>query len=207
MKPLYIAIEGGEGSGKSSLVAALKAELGDSILVTREPGGSPDGAVIRHLLLTHPLAAHTTSETELYLMFADRYDNIEKTVMPALEKGIPVVTDRSDGSSYAYQVAAGDNRAKLEHAFSVLRKKLPRLPDLYVFIDIAPEIGLQRRRRAGDENHIDKRPLEFHRRVRQGFADFRDMHARQSVVIDANRPFEEVKADFLTLMRKELSRF
>ena len=107
MKALYIAVEGGEGTGKSSLIAALKAELGDSILATHEPGGSPDGKVIRRLALTHPLSNQASSETLLYLMFTDRFDHVEKVIMPALAKGKTVITDRSDASSYAYQVVAG----------------------------------------------------------------------------------------------------
>ena len=106
-RPKYIAVDGGEGSGKSSQIALLRREFGDSIFLTREPGGSPDGEVIRRILLDHPLSPMAAPETELHLMFVDRYDHVEQVIRPVLERGLHVVTDRSDASSYAYQVVAG----------------------------------------------------------------------------------------------------
>src|SRR3989344_1089779 len=133
--PRFIAIEGGEGSGKSSLVSALKDSLGDSVVVTREPGGSPYGEAIRDLALKDPRAGQAPAATMLCLMFASRYDHVENIIRPALSKGLSVVSDRFDGSSYAYNVCA-QSRGSLEYLFWKLRTEISVLLDLYVYIDV-----------------------------------------------------------------------
>lgn len=220
-KAKYIAVDGGEGSGKSSQIALLKREFGDALMLTREPGGSPDGAVIRRILLDHPLSPSAEPETELHLMFVDRYDHVTKVIKPALEQGIHVITDRSDASSYAYQVVAGTMqpddaqfepgkillREKMEMKFWEYRRLLPILPDLYITFDVKPKIGLTRRKSTNDTNHIDRRPVRFHDQVRRGLLDFPKFVPQRSVVIDANRPLEQVTEDFFAVIRKELNGF
>lgn len=220
-RPKYIAVDGGEGSGKSSQIALLKKEFGDPIFLTREPGGSPGGKVIRRILLEHPLAPMAAPETELHLMFVDRYDHVKLVIQPALDNGLAVITDRSDASSYAYQVVAGSvplsgghldpgemkSREKLEAKFWQYRKSLPVLPDLYVIFDVDPKIGLARRNGTKDTNHIDRRPIEFHERVRKALLDFPNYIPSRSVVINANQSFDRVSEDFFSVMRKELNGF
>lgn len=203
MKPKYIAIEGGEGSGKSTLLVALKEEFGSSIIVTREPGGSPYGEMIRDSVLKHPLAKQASPETLMCGMFMARFDSIRNTVCPALNSGKHVITDRSDASSYAYQVIASGMRQELELAFWNLRKLMKVIPDLYIFLDVDPVEGLRRRGNTTEINHIDELPLEFHERVRQGFLQFLPQTTRH-IVIDANRPLEEVRVDFLDTIRREI---
>ena len=199
-KPLFIAIEGGEGSGKSSLLAALKESMADRVVTTREPGGSPLGAVIRETILKHPLAAQATPATMFCGMFMSRFELLDKIVGPALAAGVSVVTDRFDASTYAYNVWA-QSGGKLEKQFWALREAIPRLPDLYVFIDVDPAEGLRRARARnaskGDGNHFDDRDIEFHKKVKEGYLKFMRSPAVENVVIDANRPLEEVKKDFL----------
>ena len=120
-KPKFIVIEGGEGSGKSTLLIALKETLGDRIFTTREPGGSPYAEVIRNIALKDPLAKTAPAETTLCLMFASRFDNTQNAIMPALKNGLPVIADRFDASSYAYQIHAQSN-GQLEDVFWGLRK-------------------------------------------------------------------------------------
>src|ERR1035437_1115688 len=139
-KPLFIVIEGGEGSGKSSLMIALKELLSDKIFTSREPGGSPYAEVIRNVTVKEPLAKGTPAETTLCLMFASRFDNTARAIVPALKAGTPVIADRFDASSYAYNVMAQSGGA-LEDVFWSLRERLATLPDLYVFIDVSPKEG------------------------------------------------------------------
>jgi dTMP kinase len=207
-KPLFIVIEGGEGSGKSSLMIALKEALGDKIFTTREPGGSPYAEVIRNVTVKEPLAKGTPVETTLCLMFASRFENTARAIVPTLEAGIPVVADRFDASSYAYNVMAQSDGV-LEDVFWGLREQLAALPDLYVFIDVSPEEGI---RRASNRNqsllhgakydHFDDREIAFHEKVRDGYLKFfkKVPHA----IIDANRPFDEVKKDFIYLIKVKL---
>lgn len=200
-KPAFIAIEGGEGSGKSSLLIALKERFGDKIFSTREPGGSPYAEVIRNATLKDPLAEGTPAETTLCLMFAARFDNTARAIVPALKSGLPVIADRFDGSSYAYQVHA-QSKGALEDIFWDMRKRLAVVPDMYVFVDVEPEEGV---RRANSRNqsllkgkqydHFDDREIAFHKKVREGYLKF--LSKIPHIVIDANRPLEEVKKDFL----------
>ena len=207
-KPMFIAIEGGEGSGKSSLMVALAKEMPGVALITREPGGSPYAEIIRNAALKNPLAKTAPAETTLCLMFAARFDNVVNMIEPSISRGLPVVADRFDGSSYAYQVAA-QTGGGLEKIFWMLRGKLTRVPDLYIFIDVEPEVGLRRARSRNDSNrnttkydHFDNRKIIFHEKVRRGYLKF--LKKVPHIVIDANRPFEEVKSDFLEEMRKLL---
>ncbi len=197
-KPKFIAIEGGEGSGKSSLLKTLKEKFGNNVLITREPGGSRFGEIIRDVALKHPLSKYATAETMICLMFASRFDHISKLILPAFKKGQHVITDRFDASSYAYQIHA--QKAKhIEDLFWNLRSKISRLPDLYIYIDVDIEKGLyrsgSRNTKSNEGNHFDERELSFHKRLRDGYVKF--FKKVPHTVIDANKPFEEVKKDFI----------
>ena len=205
-KTPFIVIEGGEGSGKSSLMIALKEEFGDRIFTTREPGGSPYAEHIRTVAIKNPLAKSAPVEATLCLMFAARFDNTSNGIIPALKQGLPVIADRFDGSSYAYQVYA-QTKGGLERSFWELRKRLAALPDLYIFFDVDPVEGI---RRASSRNqsllagkkeydHFDDREIQFHTDVRDGYMKF--FKKVPHVIIDANRHFEAVKKDFLTKVR------
>lgn len=203
-KPKFIVIEGGEGSGKSSMLMRLKEKLGDSIMTTREPGGTPYAEVIREATLKNPLAKTAPAETTLCLMFASRYDNSENMIKPALEKGTPIITDRFDASSYAYQVYA-QSKGKLEKLFWDLRDHLSVKPDLYIFFDVEPKEGV---RRANSRNqsllqgkqydHFDDREIDFHTQVREGYLKFFQKVPHK--IIDANQSFEKVEKDFADLI-------
>lgn len=207
-KPKFIVIEGGEGSGKSSMLMRLKEKLSDTILTTREPGGTPYAEVIREATLKNPLAKTAPAETTLCLMFASRYDNLLNMIKPSLEKGIPVITDRFDASSYAYQVHA-QSKGKLEKLFWNLREQMTFKPDLYIFFDVEPKEGV---RRANSRNqsllqgkqydHFDDREIDFHALVREGY--FKFFKKVPHKVIDANQSFEKVYKDFNNLINKIL---
>ncbi|MBU6427071.1 dTMP kinase [Patescibacteria group bacterium] len=208
--PKYIAVDGGEGSGKSTLIKTLPDIFGELVFTTREPGGSPDGKVIRRVLLNHPFSPMAGAEAELHLMFVDRYDHVKEVVKPKVDAGICVVTDRSDASSWAYQVNAGSNiatRGILEAKFWEYRKGLVLVPLLYVVLDVDPEVGLSRRKATNRVNHIDTRPIEFHQMVRRALLEFPNYIQSRSVIIDANRPLEDVKKDFLAVIRREIGGF
>jgi dTMP kinase len=199
-------IEGGEGSGKSSVLMALKEELGDAIMTTREPGGSPYAEVIRDVTLKNPLAKGTPAETTLCLMFAARFDNTARAIVPALESGKPVIADRFDASSYTYQVWA-QSAGALDKLFWHLRERLIVKPDLYIFFDVEPKEGIRRARSRNQSllqgkqyDHFDDREIEFHEKVREGYLQF--FKKVPHIVIDANKPLEEVKRAFSKKIRE-----
>ncbi|MDE1975024.1 MAG: dTMP kinase [Patescibacteria group bacterium] len=207
LRPKFIAIEGGEGSGKTTLMAALKEEFDDEAFYTREPGGSPYAELIREAAIKNPLAKTAPAETTLCLMFAARFDNVVNAVKSALERGLLVIADRFDGSSYAYNVAAQSDYA-LEDIFWKLRERLTIVPDAYIFLDVAPEEGLRRvnaRNQSlikGQYDHFDDRELGFHRKVREGYLKF--LQKVPHIVIDGNKPLEEVKNAFLEAVHKSV---
>jgi dTMP kinase len=205
-RPPFIVIEGGEGSGKSSVLMALKEELGDAIMTTREPGGSPYAEVIRDVTLKNPLAKGTPAETTLCLMFAARFDNTARAIVPALESGKPVIADRFDASSYTYQVWA-QSAGALDKLFWHLRERLIVKPDLYIFFDVEPKEGIRRARSRNQSllqgkqyDHFDDREIEFHEKVREGYLQF--FKKVPHIVIDANKPLEEVKRAFSKKIRE-----
>lgn len=205
-KAKFIAIEGGEGSGKSTLMIALKEVLKDAVLTTREPGGSPYAEAIRNTALKNSLAGQASPATMLCLMFASRFDHVQNTIKPAIEKGISVITDRFDASSYAYNVWAQSDGA-LEETFWDLRKQLVIVPDIYIYVDVSVEEGLRRASHRNqsllDGNHFDDRKIEFHNKVREGYKRF--FNKIPCITIDANRSFEEVKRDFIKTIMKQLA--
>lgn len=207
-KPPFIVLEGGEGSGKSSLLIALKEALGDVIVTTREPGGSPYAEVIRTATLKNPLAKTAPAETTLCLMFAARFDNTQNLIVPALNEGKSVISDRFDGSSYAYQICAQSN-GDLEPLFWNLRERLSVVPDLYVFFDVTPEEGLRRASRRNQSlldgkqyDHFDDREIDFHKKVREGYMKFFKKVPHH--IIDANQPLEAVKKEFIALIKSKI---
>lgn len=204
----FIVLEGGEGSGKSSLLIALKDAFGDRVYTTREPGGSPYAELIRTAALKNPLAKTAPAETTLCLMFGARFDNVANALLPKLSIGMPIIADRFDASSYAYQVHAQTGGA-LESVFWGLRERLLVLPSLYIFIDVAPEEGW---RRANSRNqrlpgapydHFDDREVAFHAKVREGYlAFFSKLPKGSYAIVDGNRPLAEVKKDVIRLVEQ-----
>jgi len=197
-KPLFIAVEGGEGSGKSSILKAyVAAHPADLVLVTREPGGSTYGEAIREVTLKHPLAHKATPQTTMCLMFASRFDHLAHKIIPALKEGKTVWSDRFDASSYAYNVWA-QTKGRLEDMFWAMRDQLEIKPDLYIFFDVETETGLRRAHARNavnpDGNHFDDKKIPFHRLVREGYLRF--LSHVPHVTINANPPFEAVLADF-----------
>jgi dTMP kinase len=194
-KGKLIAIEGGEGSGKSTLIDRLKKKYPD-VVFTREPGGSDYGEEIRAVILKSKFAKQADALTHLCLFFASRRDHARNILIPNLKAGKNVVTDRLDGSSFAYQLY-GLNGQHLKDLFLHLRSETLAefIPDLYIFLDVDPKEGMRRvalRQQAkGEFNHFDDRGIDFHERIREGYIEFAKSFPNV-VTIDANPPLETV---------------
>lgn len=194
---LYIAFEGGEGSGKSTQVRLLARALTDldphgpgSPVVTHEPGATALGRELRRLLLDVGQAP-VGERAETLLMAADRAQHMDEVVRPALAAGRHVISDRTAYSSLAYQ--GGGRQLGVEAVRSVNDWALDGLwPDLVLLLDCPPDAAASRRSRALDrlESEVD----EFHTRVAHTFDALAADDPDRWVVIDASRSIEEVAA-------------
>jgi dTMP kinase len=190
----FIALEGGEGAGKSRLLAALGERLrarGRQVELTREPGGTPLGEQIRTLVL----AQHGLGDdlAELLLFEAARAHLVAAVIRPALERGAIVLCDRYAASSVAYQgFGRGLGRDIVERANAIATGGLT--PDVTLLLDLPVDTGLARRTRAGAANHFDREEIAFHERVRDGYLALAGESQRTWCVIDAEQPFDAVLA-------------
>jgi len=194
-----LAIEGGEGAGKSTQAARLAAEIGAAL--SREPGGSPVAERIRALLLD-PSFGRPAPRAELHLMLAARAEHLSVLIEPALAAGNHVVVDRFSGSTLAYQgYGRGLPIAEVREACDLAAGG--RWPDLSVLLDLPPEVA--RSRRAAQRAHlpglrpdrIEAEDREFHRRVVEGFRQIAADDAGHWVVINGSRSADEVATEIL----------
>jgi len=193
----FVAIEGGEGAGKSTqvrlLAEALRAQ-GYDVLVTREPGATPAGLRLRELLLD-PASDGLSPRAEALLYAADRADHVARVIRPALKRGAVVVTDRYIDSSLAYQ---GSGRQltvdEIERLSDWATESL--VPHLTVLLDIPPRVGIPRA--VALEGHgpdrLEAEPASFHERVRRGFRALAARDPGRYLVINARQPPEEIAA-------------
>ncbi len=183
----YIALEGTEGTGKSTHAARLAAHLG--AVLTRETGGTDIGARIRTILHDTSLT-HLSHRAEALLTAADRAQHIDEIVMPALTQGRHVVSDRSVYSTLAYQ---GYGRClPIDEIREINEWAIHSCwPDLVVLIDTPIEV-LERRMRGRQLDRFEREGDEFHSRVRDGFRTMADADPDHWVVIDGGASMEEV---------------
>jgi dTMP kinase len=192
---VFVAFEGGEGSGKSTqiemLAAALRAE-GRSVTVTHEPGATNVGSRIRQLLLhdNDPI----TPRAEALLFAADRAHHVDTVIRPALEAGHVVLTDRYVDSSLAYQGVG--RKLTVDDVKRVSRWATDGLsPDLTVLLDLPATQGLARAGGRGVADKLEAESIDFHERVREAFRALAESEPRRYVVVDARRSPEEIAAE------------
>jgi len=196
MRGRFITFEGPEGCGKTTQVGLLASWLtsqGLDLVVTREPGGTPIGEKIRDLLHDRH---HTemTPEAEILLYSAARAQHVARVIRPALEAGKLVLCDRFYDSTYAYQgYGRGLPMEALRHITTFATGGLT--PDLTVYLDVAPEVGLRRRQKSGEAlNRLDLEALDFHRRVRAGYLDLISAEPNRWRAVDASGSIETVQS-------------
>jgi dTMP kinase len=200
---LFLAFEGGEGAGKSTqarLLSIWLREQGYDVISTHEPGATKIGMRLRALLLD---TAHTglASKAETLMYAADRAEHVQSLILPALERGAVVVTDRYIDSSLAYQGAGRQLPAPEiaqinEWATDGLK------PDLTIILDVAPAAGLGRRHSSADR--LESEPLDFHQRVRSGFLNLAAADPARYMVLDAGRPPAEISREIQARVREML---
>ena len=186
----FIAFEGGEGAGKSTQTDLLSKRLADegfSVVVTREPGGTPTAEKIRSVLLD-PTITDMPDQAEALLFAASRADHAANLIRPALENGSVVICDRYLESSVAYQ-GFGRNlggtyiRELSEWATQGL------LPDFTVYLDVPAQVSLDRRK---GTDRMEIQSLDFHMQTQQAFRDLAKNSQAAHIVIDATLPIDEI---------------
>lgn len=196
MNSKFIVIEGLEGAGKTTARDAVVSELQrhgiNDIVFTREPGGTPLAEKLRELIKQGISDEPVTDRAELLMLYAARVQLVENVIKPALARGAWVVGDRHDLSSQAYQ---GGGRQMDTGLMNSLKQAVlgDFSPDLTLYLDVTPEIGLQRARARGALDRIEQESLNFFTRTRDRYLELAAADACIKTV-DATQPLEQVTA-------------
>jgi dTMP kinase len=194
MKSNFIVIEGLEGAGKTTarevVVNTLRERGIEDILFTREPGGTPLAEKLRDLIKHGIEGEKLTDKAEVLMLYAARVQLVENVIKPALARGTWVVGDRHDLSSQAYQ---GGGRGIDSRLMTSLRDTVlgDFRPDLTLYLDLSPVIGLQRARARGELDRIEQESMAFFERTRQRYLSLAAADARIKT-IDASQSLEAV---------------
>jgi dTMP kinase len=197
---LFIALEGGEGAGKTTqarMLAIWLREQGFDVVTTREPGATKVGMRLRALLLD-TAHANMSPRAEALMYAADRAQHVAEVIGPALDRGAVVITDRYIDSSLAYQGAARGLRSD-DVAWLSRWATGGLVPDLTILLDLPPHDGLGRRTRSMDR--LEAEPSAFHERVRAGFLGLAHREPERYLVLDATRPPDELTAEIEDRLR------
>lgn len=212
MRGKFITLEGGEGCGKSTqakLLAAYLQNKGIDTVLTKEPGGTQEGKVLRELLVTgdkdkfDPVA-------ECLLYYADRRCHLTKLVWPAMDEGKWVISDRYADSTEAYQYYGYNKRVDFEilkNMYQIVAGDFK--PDLTLILDIDPQIGMRRsfakaQTMETKELRFESRQLEFHNNLRKGFLEIAKREPERCIVLDANVSVEALNADIVRVVQEKL---
>lgn len=197
----FISIEGIEGVGKTTIVECIRNRLDDagiSYIVTREPGGTPIAEAIRQVLLNH-YTEMMCPDTELLLMFAGRAQNIAQVILPALQRGQWVLSDRFTDASYAYQ--GGGRGVDVKHILELAKWVQGDLqPNLTILLDAPVEVGLSRVQSRGAKDRIETEGIEFFERVRQAYLILAEKEPNRFKIVNSNQHLENVKKEVLSLV-------
>lgn len=202
----FIAFEGCDGAGKSTIVRMLNEYLLNKnlkVLATKEPGGSEICKQIRSVIVNKNNTEMDTN-TELLLYAADRAQHLSEIIEPALKDGYIVICDRYIDSNLAYQgVARGLGVDKIMNINKFINY---RVPDLTIFLDVKPEIGLSRinKDKSREVNRLDLESLDFHNKVYKGYQKLIKDNPNRIISINANRKSEEILKDIITIVEKKI---
>lgn len=208
----FVTFEGGDGTGKTTQIRTLENYLtqqGRVSLMTREPGGTSLGRLIRRVLL-EVVDQEIASSTELFLYLADRAQHVSEIIRPAMAAGKIVLCDRFTDSTLAYQGYGRGIDLKLLRQLNDIADGGTR-PDLTFLLDCPVALGLSRTsQRQGDagqprEDRVEREKVEFHEKIRAGFLDMARAEPARFRVIDAARSVEAVWHDIEVIVEREFS--
>ncbi|MBL7073369.1 MAG: dTMP kinase [Candidatus Omnitrophica bacterium] len=203
-KGLLITFDGPEGCGKSTHSVRIKDDLekrGYDVIHTREPGGTLLGERIRDILLEKDEIL-LGKEAELFLFEADRAQHVEEIIEPALHAKKIVICDRFSAATFAYQGYALGTDIKMIFDMDYMATK-GIVPDLTILLDVDVETGLKRANGQSSPDRMEKRPREFHEKVRQGYFEIAEECPRRIKLIETRENIDET----FELVKKEIDAF
>jgi dTMP kinase len=200
---MFITFEGGEGTGKTTLIQGVKARLEQkyNIITTREPGGSMITEAIRDIIL-NPKYQGVTPYTEALLLAASRAQHLDEVILPALRAGKIVLCDRYVDSSLAYQAYA--RGLGYDFVSSINQYAMKNLPNLTFYIDLDPSIGLSRIANRDKYDRLDQEAFDFHQNVRKGYIEVSHMFKDRFVTIDGSKTIEAILDEIIFEIEKRL---
>lgn len=201
-KGLFITLEGADGCGKTTQLNLLKEYLtskGYEIVVTREPGGKGLGEKLREILLNYD--GEVSDRCEAFLYLADRAQNIDTIIKPAINSGKIVLCDRHTDSSVAYQ---GYGREQNIDNINMLNELAVNgvHPDLTIVFDIDTETSMERV--GAEKDRLESAGIEFHKRVRNGYLEIAKKNPQRIKVVDASQTIEDVQRDVIKIVEDVL---
>jgi dTMP kinase len=209
----FITFEGSEGCGKSTQVKRLAARLeqaGVRTLITREPGGTPIGEKIRHLLQFAPESFAMTPEAELLLFEASRSQLVRETIEPALAHGTAVISDRFFDSTTVYQGVARKLPPAIVETLNAFAVGAAR-PDVTFILDVDVETArarlLRRVRPVAVNDRMEQEPVEFYERVCQGYRALAAREPDRFIVVDGRQSPDEIETEIWNRLNSRLEEF
>ena len=198
----FISFEGGEASGKTTQIKMLSEFLtntGVDHIITREPGGTKIGEKIREILLSKE-NEEMNPDTEILLFAAARAQLVNELILPNLEQGKMVISDRYIDSSCVYQ-GLGEIE-QIREIYCVNHRTLSKcMPDITFYLDIDPEVAFKRRNGPDNNDRIETKTLEFHKKVRQEFLFLAERYPDRIKVIDASQTVEEINSQIIDIIK------
>jgi dTMP kinase len=200
---MFITFEGGEGTGKTTLIKTIAKILSETndVVTSREPGGSTITEAIREIILD-PKYKGVTPYTEALLLAASRAQHLDEVILPALAQNKVVLCDRYLDSSLAYQAYARDLGFKF--VLNINQYAVEHLPNLTFYIDLDPKIGMSRISKRDKYDRLDQETIDFHNKVRAGYLQVASMYPKRVVTIDGNQSIEAITHQIIDKIRESL---
>ena len=199
---MFISFEGTEGVGKSTLIRKIHQyfeQQGKDVILTREPGGTPLAEQIRSLLLTVNHDEPMSHDTELLLIYAARAQHLQQVILPALEAGKIVLSDRFTDASFAYQCAGrGLSQEKLQLLNQTF---VAKMPNITFWLDAPIEIGMTRARERGALDRFEQEKLSFFSKVRAGYETLWQAEPERIKRLDATKIADVVFEEALNFLK------
>lgn len=204
---MFISFEGGEGTGKTTLIEIVKKSLeekGFEVVLTREPGGKGSliSEAIRDLVLD-PQYKNVNSYTEALLYAASRSQHLDEVIIPALKANKIVLCDRYLDSSLAYQAFARD--LGLDFVLGINKYALDHLPNVTYYIDVDPKVGIARIKNRTKNDRLDQEKIAFHEKVREGYLELVKMYPERIIQLDGNLSLPELAVLLIESINEKLS--
>ncbi len=200
---MFITFEGGEGTGKTTLIKDIADILKRDydVLTSREPGGSMIAEAIRDVIL-NPKYKGVTPNTEALLLAAARAQHLDEIILPALAENKIVLCDRYLDSSLAYQAYARD--LGFDFVLNINQYATYHMPELTFYIDLDPLVGMSRISNRSKYDRLDQETVIFHQRVREGYQKIAKMYPNRIVTIDGTQSIEKIKEQIISKIKESI---